>query len=104
MTMTAKGKPSNRKPSAAGDGHLAEWRCHIDQLDEKLVHLLAERMYIVESVHAYKRRHQLPLYSPGREQQVLAHVKQTANAHGLDTDLAESVFLVIARWLASPDG
>lgn len=82
---------------------IAEWRNRIDRLDEKLVQLMAERMYIVESVHACKRRYQLPLYSPEREQQALAHVKQSAGAHGLDTNLVESVFLVIARWFASPD-
>lgn len=103
MRITAKGKPSNRQPTDAGGERIAEWRNRIDQLDEKLVQLLAERMYIVESVHACKRRYQLPLYSPEREQQVLAHVKQSAGIHGLDTNLVESVFLVIARWFASPD-
>jgi len=51
-----------------------DWRNEIDKLDEQLVKLLNERSQCAIELGRIKRRRRLPIYSPDREREVIAHV------------------------------
>ena len=46
----------------------------IDDVDRRIVALLNERTRVVEEIGRVKRRAQLPIYEPKREDQVFANV------------------------------
>jgi chorismate mutase len=47
--------------------HIKQLRHQIDDLDEKIIHLLADRQREVEQIGELKKVHQLPVYDPKRE-------------------------------------
>lgn len=51
-------------------------RNEIDSIDEKLVKLFCQRMNISAKVAEYKREHNLPVYAPAREREILASVAE----------------------------
>ena len=51
------------------------WREKIDQLDEQIVRLINERAAAARSIGELKRDSDLPVYEPGRERDVIAHVR-----------------------------
>lgn len=53
---------------------LARCREQIDEIDERLVHLLNERTRIVEEIGRIKQSLTLGIYEPKREEQVFANV------------------------------
>lgn len=53
---------------------LARCREQIDDIDERLVHLLNERTRIVEEIGRIKQSLTLGIYEPKREEQVFANV------------------------------
>ena len=53
---------------------LKDLRKQIDQVDNELIQLFAQRMQIAEEVARYKRIHNLPTYVPERERQILQEV------------------------------
>ena len=53
---------------------LTQIRDRIDQLDRQIAALLTERMDITNEVAAYKIEHNLPVYHPEREKQVIEKV------------------------------
>ncbi|WP_162146885.1 chorismate mutase [Acholeplasma granularum] len=55
---------------------LKELRKRIDQLDYDIVKLLELRFQVVKEIGAYKKEHQLPIYDPKREEEVLQSKKE----------------------------
>lgn len=53
---------------------LADLRARIDALDRKLVDVINERSRLVVEVGKHKQRHNIPIYAPHREAQVLKRV------------------------------
>jgi chorismate mutase len=53
---------------------LEEYRMLIDDVDRRIVALLNERTGVVENIGRVKRRAQLPIYEPRREEQVFANI------------------------------
>ncbi len=54
---------------------ISDWRKKIDELDEQIVRLIGQRAEAARAIGALKRTLQLPVYEPGREQQVFDHVR-----------------------------
>ncbi|HEX7668443.1 MAG TPA: chorismate mutase [Polyangiaceae bacterium] len=50
---------------------LEELRCAIDEVDQKILDLLAERVRLVLAVGDVKRERQMPVYDPDRERRIL---------------------------------
>ena len=50
---------------------LKDLREEIDQIDAQLVQLFSKRMAISAQVAAYKKEHNMPIYVPSREQDIL---------------------------------
>jgi len=81
------------EPAAAGD--LTEIRHRLDDVDRRLVAVLAERSALVEEVIAYKRAHVMPVVDRAREDEMLERIGDTAAAAGLDPRIARQVLRAI---------
>lgn len=53
---------------------LEEYREQIDEVDEQLVNLIAKRFEVVAKIGEYKKAHNLPVFNPAREEEVLRKV------------------------------
>ena len=62
---------------------LNEIRTHIDEIDSKLVELFVQRMQLSGQIAQYKSQHNLPLYVPAREREILQEVAKMAGP-GMD--------------------
>jgi chorismate mutase len=74
---------------------LAEIRKKIDEVDQRLVLLLADRARLVEEVVHYKREHHMAVVDRGREDQMLARIAGLAKDAGLDPRVAQQVLRTI---------
>lgn len=67
-------------------------RRHIDQIDRQIVRLLARRQDLSQEIGEVKRARGLPVHIPGRENELLAIVRDEASHLGIDIDHVESLF------------
>ncbi|MCX7886056.1 MAG: chorismate mutase [Verrucomicrobiae bacterium] len=74
---------------------LSVLRKHLDELDEHLVCLLAERFRVTDQIGMYKSMHQLTAADPSREQRQLERIRKLAAEYGLDAAVAERVLRTI---------
>ncbi len=77
------------------DDTLRHYRVRIDELDEQLIRLLAERFEITKSVGAYKAEAGLPPADPEREAQQVSRLRALAEEVGMDPAFSEQVFRLI---------
>jgi len=70
-------------------------RRRIDEVDDRLVALLADRARLVDEVVRYKRAHHLGVIDRRREDEMLDRVTRVAGAHGLDPRVARQVLRTI---------
>ena len=71
---------------------LNELRNEINQIDDEILDLFLRRMEVAGQVAAYKREHNLPIYQPQREQEILESVSIKAGALG---DYAKALFATL---------
>lgn len=76
-------------------GELDEIRQKIDDVDRRLVALLAERALLVEDVVRYKRTHHMAVVDRAREDRMLARIADVAKDAGLDPRVAQHVLRTI---------
>lgn len=69
-----------------------EARSRIDEINERVVELLAERQAIVDELCELKADAGQPVRDPEREAELLDHVRAVANEAGLSPALAETLF------------
>ncbi|HEY8944880.1 MAG TPA: chorismate mutase [Polyangiaceae bacterium] len=72
-------------------GGLEALRTAIDDIDRRLLALVAERVQIVLAVGEYKRQHGLPVYDPERERSMLDRLARSAPSP-LDGDTVRRIF------------
>jgi len=72
-------------------------RRRVDDIDRRLVELLAERQAAVEQIAELKRKHNLPAYHPAREENLLSQRRRQAQAAGMDPDFVDELFRCILR-------
>ena len=70
---------------------IEDWRKEIDRIDEQLIELLNRRAVCAIEIGRIKREAGLPVYSPSREAEVIAHV-QGHNRGPLDRDAVRRLF------------
>jgi len=70
-------------------------RNRIDEIDSKLLELLAERRGIVNEVIEKKIKNQLPIFAPKREDEKTQKFREMAAEHDLDPDWAEDFLRMI---------
>ncbi|MBE52258.1 MAG: chorismate mutase [Acidimicrobiaceae bacterium] len=74
---------------------LREYRARIDELDEQLICLLAERFEITKTVGELKAETGLPAADPQREKEQIARLHEIARNEGMDPVFGEKVFRLI---------
>ncbi len=70
---------------------IEDWRKRIDAVDKKLVELLNRRSRCALEIGKIKTRKKLPIYTPSREEEVLANVVR-ANKGPLDNRAIRRLF------------
>jgi chorismate mutase len=76
-------------------------RAQIDEIDERLIELLAERFAVTREVGRLKAAASMPPIDARREAEIDAKARRLATAYGLDGDLvAEVLRAVIDRVVA----
>jgi isochorismate pyruvate lyase len=70
---------------------LADIRAQIDRLDADIVGALAARGAYVLAAARFKRSPD-EVKAPDRVEQVIAHVRQLAEAHGANADVVERIY------------
>ena len=74
---------------------LEEIRKRIDDVDRRLIALLAERGSLVQEVVHYKRAHHMPVVDRAREDRMLERIAGLAREQGLDPRVAQQVLRTI---------
>jgi chorismate mutase len=83
-------------PGTPGAGlDLNEIRARIDDVDRRLIALLAERAALVGEVVHYKRARHMPVVDRPREDLMLERIAATATAAGVDPRVARQVLRTI---------
>jgi len=72
-------------------------RRKLDIIDQKIVSLLAKRQAEVEHVVKLKKTHNLPVYHPAREENLISHLRNQGAEAGLDSDYIEELYRRILR-------
>lgn len=83
--------------SQACQDELAELRREIDAIDQQVVDLLSQRQKQVEHVVALKKKHNLQVYHPSREEDLISARRQQATEAGLCPDYIEELYRTIMR-------
>lgn len=78
-------------------GRLHELRDSIDNMDAALVHLLAERFKLTQTVGRLKAEHGMPPADPGREADQIERLRALAHSSGLDPAFAEEFLNLIIQ-------
>jgi isochorismate pyruvate lyase len=77
---------------------MADIRAEIDRIDAGLVRLLAERAAYIDRAAVIKATAGLPARITPRVEQVVANVRDHAQAHGLSPDLVEMLWRRLIDW------
>jgi isochorismate pyruvate lyase len=80
------------------DAPMANVRQNIDDLDDQLVSLLAQRQRQIEAAAEVKRNNAIPARVPERVDEVLHRVAARAEKENLDSGLAKSLWTTIIEW------
>jgi chorismate mutase len=73
-------------------GALAECRETIEELDRRIIALLADRIAVGKRTTALKQAAGLPILDPAREAEVIRRAVATARTHGLPTEPVREIF------------
>lgn len=79
------------------DDRIEALRSEIDEINARLMQLIAERQHLSLAIGAIKAERGLPLYSHEREAMLLARFRSDALEHGLDPDYVEELMNVVLR-------
>ncbi len=72
-------------------------RASIDNMDDVMIRVLAERFKITRRVGELKAEHGLPAADPQREERQIERLRAIAVDAGLDSGFAEQVLIFIVR-------
>ena len=72
-------------------------RENIDRIDAQILGLLEKRQVQVEKVVLLKKKHNIPVWHPAREEDLVSKLRSQAQKIGLDPDFMEDLYRVILR-------
>ena len=81
--------------ASSDNQELEDYRRRIDDIDEQLLRLLAQRMDVVRTIGAYKREHGLPALDQERWQAVLSSLLANAETLHLSPEFITSFYELI---------
>ena len=70
---------------------IERWRLKIDEIDQKLVELFNRRAEYANEIGNIKRKLEIPVYNPQRENQIYSHV-QLLNSGPLSNEAIRRLF------------
>jgi chorismate mutase/prephenate dehydratase len=76
---------------------LEEMRKKIDEVDDKIVRLIAERIRDSQSIGDEKKKNSKPVEDAAREEKVLAHIKTIAREEKLDEKAIQNIYRQIIK-------
>ncbi|CAK7192126.1 hypothetical protein COMNV_00311 [Commensalibacter sp. Nvir] len=76
---------------------LTKLRLSIDNIDNALIHILAERFCLTQTVGELKAAYNLPAADPKRESQQIVRLRAMAKSAHLDPDFAEKFLNFIIK-------
>jgi chorismate mutase len=74
---------------------LNDLRRSLDNIDNALILLLAERFHVTQKVGEYKKANHLPPVDPAREKTQFARIRALADSAGLDPEFAASFLRLV---------
>jgi chorismate mutase-like protein len=74
---------------------LINFREKIDEIDEKIVGYIKERLEICKAVAEYKSQNDIPMMQPGRVQEVLNKRRELADRLSINPNLVENIYKLI---------
>jgi chorismate mutase / prephenate dehydrogenase len=88
-----------KKDKISGDvkQKLEKLRQALDHTDQEIVSLLAKRQAEVDRVVALKKAHNIPVYHPAREENLISYRRSQGIKSGLDPDYIEELYRRILR-------
>ncbi|MGA8179837.1 MAG: bifunctional chorismate mutase/prephenate dehydrogenase [Desulfobacterales bacterium] len=89
--------PNEKPANLHVDQELERLRLQLDAIDQKIVSLLAERQAEVECIVQLKKAHNLPVYHPAREEDLISHRRSQGAKTGLNPDYVEEIYRRILR-------
>lgn len=69
---------------------LEDMRKSIDNIDNAIIAMFAERFKVTDRVGQYKATHQLPAKDPAREAIQFDRIRELAQTYGLEAEFAQS--------------
>jgi chorismate mutase len=87
--------PGHGEAGAGRPLDLHEIRQRIDDIDQRLVLILAERSQLVGEVVRYKRSRHMGVVDRQREDAMLARIAESAKENGLDPRVAQQVLRTV---------
>ncbi|MBC8442369.1 MAG: bifunctional chorismate mutase/prephenate dehydrogenase [Deltaproteobacteria bacterium] len=79
------------------DKKILALRAQIDEIDWQILSLLAQRQDQVEKVVKLKKKHNIPVYHPAREEDLISKLRVQAGKANLDPDFMEDLYRVILK-------
>ncbi|MGD2028511.1 MAG: bifunctional chorismate mutase/prephenate dehydrogenase [Desulfobacterales bacterium] len=76
---------------------LEDLRKQLDAIDQKIVSFLAKRQAEVERVVKLKKAHNIPVYHPAREENLISQLRNQGAEAGLNADFIEDLYRRILR-------
>ncbi|MBF0303253.1 MAG: bifunctional chorismate mutase/prephenate dehydrogenase [Desulfamplus sp.] len=79
------------------ESEIKELRNRIDDIDEQILTLISQRFAEVQKVVALKKRHNMPVFHPAREEDMISRLRDSARKRQMDPDFIEELYRVILR-------
>jgi len=76
---------------------LAEHRREIEEIDEKIIELIDQRIDVSKKIFEAKRSERKPISDPERERQVLKMAMDMATERDLDSGAVKDIFEILIR-------
>ncbi len=71
---------------------LTDLRSQIDEIDDKIIEILAKRMRISKEIAEFKKEHDMPVLQAGRYDEILTQRSQQGAALGMSEEFIKEVF------------
>ncbi len=72
--------------------HIENIRQSIDNIDQQLIELLAKRFLCSEKIAKEKKKNDLPIFDPNREEQLFEAIETYAKSAKFEPRIAHSIF------------
>ncbi|MBF0229288.1 MAG: bifunctional chorismate mutase/prephenate dehydrogenase [Desulfamplus sp.] len=79
------------------DIEIKKLRNQIDQIDEQILTLISKRFAEVQKVVTLKKKHNMPVFHPAREEDLISKLRSEAQQRDMDQDFIEELYRVILR-------